>query len=158
MMFALSKKPISFIGKHSLGKIPIFGYYYKSFNVLVDRTNLRNSYAASQEAGKKLKQGQNMAIYPEGGIPKEDVRLFRFKNGPFRLAVEEQVSIIPITFADNKRLLPMDYLLGKPGVARITIHNEVSAKGMGETNIEELKNRVYNIIETELIRYENESK
>ena len=52
MMFALSKKPISFIGKHSLGKIPIFGYYYKSFNVLVDRTNLRNSYAAFQEAGK----------------------------------------------------------------------------------------------------------
>ena len=158
MMFALSKKPISFIGKHSLGKIPIFGYYYKSFNVLVDRTNLRNSYAAYQEAGKKLKQGQNMVIYPEGGIPKEDLRLFRFKNGPFRLAVEEQVSIIPITFADNKRLFPVDYLRGKPGVARITIHNEVSAKGMGETNIEELKNRVYNIIETELIRYENESR
>ena len=76
MMFALSKKPISFIGKHSLSKIPIFGYYYKSFNVLVDRSNLRNSYLAYQEAGKKLTQGQNMVIYPEGGIPKEDIRLF----------------------------------------------------------------------------------
>ena len=54
MMFALSKKPISFIGKHSLGKIPIFGYYYKSFNVLVDRTNLRNSYAAFQEGRNKI--------------------------------------------------------------------------------------------------------
>ena len=158
MMFALSKKPISFIGKHSLGKIPIFGYYYKSFNVLVDRTNLRNSYAAFQDAGTKLKQGKNMVIYPEGGIPKEDIRLFRFKNGPFRLAVEEQVSIIPITFADNKCLFPTNYLRGKPGFARITIHKEVSAIGMDETNIEELKNRVYNIIETELIRYENESR
>ena len=74
------------------------------------------------------------------------------------MAVEEQVSIIPITFADNKRLFPMNYLKGKPGVARITIHNEVTAKGMDETNIEKLKDRVYNIIEAELIRYENESR
>ena len=99
-----------------------------------------------------------MVIYPEGGIPKEDIRLFRFKNGPFRLAVEEQVSIIPITFADNKCLFPTNYLRGKPGFARVTIHKEVRAIGMDETNIEELKNRVYNIIETELIRYENESR
>ena len=158
IMFALSKKPISFIGKHSLSKIPIYGYYYKSFNVLVDRSNLRNSYLAYQEAGKKLNQGQNMVIYPEGGIPKEEIRLFRFKKGPFRLAIEEGVSIIPITFADNKRLFPIDYLRGKPGIARITIHNEVSTKGMDEINIKELKNRVYNIIESELIRYENESR
>ncbi len=158
MMFALNKKPISFIGKHSLSKIPIFGYYYKSFNVLVDRSNLRNSYLAYQEAGKKLNQGQNLVIYPEGGIPKEDIRLFRFKKGPFRLAIEKEVSIIPITFADNKRLFPINYLRGKPGIARVTIHNEVSTKGMDETNIEKLKSRVYNIIESELIHYENESR
>ncbi|MBF90866.1 MAG: 1-acyl-sn-glycerol-3-phosphate acyltransferase [Flavobacteriales bacterium] len=158
LMFALSKKPISFIGKASLGKIPVFGYYYKSFNVLVDRSKLRNSYVAYQKAGEKLKDGQNMVIYPEGGIPKEDIRLFRFKNGPFRLALEEQVSIIPITFADNKRLFPMDYLRGKPGIARITIHEEMSTKGMNEKNIEELKTQVFNIIESELIRYENESR
>ena len=157
-MFALNKKPISFIGKHSLSKIPIFGYYYKSFNVLVDRSNLRNSYLAYQEAGKKLNQGQNMVIFPEGGIPKEDIRLFRFKNGPFRLAIEKEVSIIPITFADNKRLFPISYLRGKPGIARVTIHNEVSTKGMDETNIEKLKNQIYNIIESELIHYENESR
>ena len=64
------------------GKIPIFGYYYKSFNVLVTGQTW-NSYAAFQEAGTKLKQGKNMVIYPEGGIPKEDIRLFRFKDGPF---------------------------------------------------------------------------
>ena len=91
---------------------------------------MRNSYLAFQEAGTKLKQGKNMVIFPEGGIPKEDIRLFRFKNGPFRLAIEEQVSIIPITFADNKCLFPTNYLRGKPGFARITIHNEVSTKGM----------------------------
>lgn len=158
-MFALSKKPISFIGKHSLGNIPIFGYYYKTLNVLVDRSSMRNSYAAYQQAGEKLKSGQNMVIYPEGGIPKEEIRLNRFKNGVFRLAVEEQVSIVPITFADNKTIFPPDYYdRGKPGIARVTIHSPLEVKGMTDSDIPILKEKLYNIIETELIRYENESR
>ena len=91
MMFELSKKPIAFIGKKSLSKMPLFGYYYKSTNVLVDRSNLRNAYAAYQKAGEKINAGQNMAIYPEGGIPNENIRLAKFKNGPFKLAIEQKV-------------------------------------------------------------------
>ena len=68
-----------------------------------------------------------MVIYPEGGIPKRRNTPVSFQKRSFRLAIEEQVSIIPITFADNKRLFPIDYLRGKPGIARITIHNEVSS-------------------------------
>lgn len=159
LMFALSKKPISFIGKDSLGKIPIFGYYYKSFNVLVNRNNLRNSYAAYQEAASKLKEGQNMVIYPEGGIPKQDIRLNKFKNGPFRLAVETQVSIIPITFADNKKIFPPDgFDKGRPGIARVTLHQPLEVNGMTDSDIPTLKEKLYNIIESELIRYENEGR
>ena len=77
---------------------------------MVDRSNF-NTYHAYQQAGK-LKEGKNYDL-SRGGIPKEETRL-RFKNGPFRLAVEEQVSIIPITFADNKRLFPISYFRGKP--------------------------------------------
>ena len=42
-------------------------------------------------------------------------------------------------------------------MARITIHQEISTKGMNEKNIEGLKIKVYQIIESELISYENES-
>ena len=159
LMFALSKKPISFIGKDSLAKIPIFGYYYKSFNVLVNRKNLRNSYAAYQQASEKLKQGQNMVIYPEGGIPKKDIRLNKFKNGPFRLAIEAQVSILPITFADNKSIFPSDrFDKGGPGIARVTLHQPLEVKGMTDNNIPALREVLYKSIESELIRYENEGK
>jgi 1-acyl-sn-glycerol-3-phosphate acyltransferase len=158
-MFVLSKKPISFMGKHSLGDIPLFGYYYKTFNVLVNRSSMRNSYAAYQQAGGKLKSGQNLVIYPEGGIPKEEIRLNKFKNGLFRLAVEEQVSIVPITFADNKKIFPPDcYDRGGPGIARVTIHSPISVAGMTDSDIPALKEQLHNIIDTELIRYENEGR
>jgi 1-acyl-sn-glycerol-3-phosphate acyltransferase len=153
MMFFLSKKPISFIGKESLSKYPIFGYYYKRFNVLINRKSLRNSYQAFEEAGQRIKEGQNMVIFPEGGIPISSERLAKFKNGPFRLAVEQDVSIIPITFADNKRIFPIQYLKGKPQQARVTIHQPI--ENCSSYSVEELKNKVFNIIEKELIRYEN---
>ena len=44
-----------------------------------------------------------MCIFPEGGIPKNDVLLKKFKNGPFRLAIEQKIDIVPITMPDNKR-------------------------------------------------------
>ena len=153
MMFFLSKKPISFIGKESISKYPIFGYYYKRFNVLVNRASLRNSYAAFEKAGQKIKAGQNMVIFPEGGIVEESILLGKFKNGPFRLAIEQNVSIIPITFADNKQIFPIKYTKGKPQRARITIHKPI--ENCSEYNIKELKNKVFTTIEKELIRYEN---
>jgi len=153
MMFFLSKKPISFIGKESLVKFPIFGYYYKRFNVLVNRTSLRNSYQAFEQAGEKIKAGQNMVIYPEGGIIKDNRRLAKFKNGPFRLAVEQNVCVIPITFADNKRIFPESFTEGKPMRSRVTIHKPI--EDCSSMSIEELKDKVFNTIEQELIRYEN---
>lgn len=155
MMFFLSKKPISFMGKSSLAKLPIFGYYYKRFNVLVNRASLRNSYQAFEQAGIKIKSGQNMVIYPEGGIVKTDTRLAKFKNGPFRLAVEQNVSIIPITFADNKCIFPESYFKGFPKRARVTIHKPID--NCSTMKMEELKEKVYTIIEQELIQYENRS-
>ncbi len=153
MMFFLSKRPISFMGKESLAKWPLFGYYYRRFNVLVNRASLKNSYQAFEQAGQKIKDGQNMVIFPEGGIVKTEDRLAKFKNGPFRLAVEQNVSIIPITFADNKCIFPESYFAGRPKRARITIHPAIDH--CSTRNIEELKETVYNIIEQELIRYEN---
>ena len=153
MMFFISKKPIAFIGKESLVKLPIFGFYYKRFNVLVNRASLRNSYQAFEEAGQKIRDGQNMVIYPEGGIVKDERRLAKFKNGPFRLAVEQNVCVIPITFADNKNIFPERFTEGKPMLARVTIHKPI--ENCSSMSIQELKEKVFNTIEQELIRYEN---
>ncbi len=151
-MFLISKKPISFIGKESLAKIPIFGYYYRTFNVLVNRKSFRDSYMAFQKAGQKIKEGKNMVIFPEGGIVDNKVRLSRFKNGLFRLAIEQNITIIPITFADNHSIFPSSYTKGRPGKARVFIHKGVRPQNK---DVETLKQEVYNIIDQQLIKYEN---
>ena len=95
--------PLQYIGKAEIAKIPLFGYFYKENSVIVDRANRKDAYSAFLKAGEKLKTGINMCIFPEGGIPKEDVFLKKFKNGSFRLAIEQNIKIVPITLADNKK-------------------------------------------------------
>lgn len=72
----------------------------------------------------------------------------RFKNGPFKLAVEKQVPIVPITFMNNWLLLPDDFYrrIGHPGIAKIILHDPIPTIGMTEDDIDALKEKVYRVI------------
>ena len=89
-LLAILPAPIQFMGKSEIANIPLFGYFYKNNSVIVDRRNRKDSYSAFLKAGKKLNTGLSMCIFPEGGIPKSDIVLKKFKNGSFRLSVEKR--------------------------------------------------------------------
>ena len=80
--------------------------------ILVDRSNNRSSYDAYKHASDRIADGVGIAIYPEGGIPSSETKLHRFKSGAFRMAIEQNVDLIPVTFVDNKSRFPCDYLGG----------------------------------------------
>ena len=146
--------PVLYMGKKELEKIPLFGYFFKHNSVVVNRSNLRDSYDAFLEAGKKIDQGLNICIFPEGGIPKSSVFLKKFKNGPFKLAIEKDIHIVPITLADNKNKFPQEYYKGSPGFIRGTVHKPLKLNPGQENAIENLNTSVYNIIFDQLKEYE----
>jgi 1-acyl-sn-glycerol-3-phosphate acyltransferase len=154
LILAVLPVPLQYIGKSEIAKIPLFGYFYKNNSVIVDRANKRNAYDAFLKAGEKLKKGINMCIFPEGGIPKEAVFLKKFKNGPFRLALEKNIKIIPITLPDNKSMFPQEYFKGRPGIVRIKVHKAIDPNSLTEKSIENLNTSVYNIIFEQLKNYE----
>ena len=154
-ILAVIPLPLQYIGKAELAKIPIFGYFYKNNTVIVDRSKIKDSYSAFLTAGEKLNSGLNMCIFPEGGIPKNNVTLKKFKNGPFRLAHEKKIDIVPITMFNNKKLFPQKYYLGRPGIARIKIHKPVNSTKFTKKSIESLNSYVYNTIFEELKKYDD---
>ena len=95
-----------------------------------------------------------MCIFPEGGIPTKNVLLKKFKNGPFRLAIEKNIKIIPITLPDNKKVFPKEYFKGRPGVVRVKIHAPIDPNSFSENSIENLNTSVYNTIFEQLNNYE----
>ena len=153
-ILAVLPVPLQYIGKAEIAKIPLFGYFFKNNSVIVDRENKRNAYGAFLKAGEKLKIGISMCIFPEGGIPKSDVFLKKFKNGPFRLALDKNIKIVPITMPDNKSMFPEQYFKGRPGIVRVKIHKAIESDSLVEKSIESFNLSVYNTIFEQLKNYE----
>jgi 1-acyl-sn-glycerol-3-phosphate acyltransferase len=141
------------MGKAELARLPVFGYFYKKNTVIVNRAKKRDAYAAFMKAGERLETGLSMCIFPEGGIPKSDVFLKKFKNGPFRLAAEKQIKIVPITMPDNKKMFPQEYFKGRPGIVRLKVHKVIMIDE--NKSAENLNTLVYNTIFEQLKEYES---
>lgn len=150
VMIVLSKNPIVFVGKKELVKIPIFGFFYRRVVIMVDRSNGKSRKEVYARAKRRLHNGICMGIFPEGLVPSEDVILAPFKNGAFSLAIEFQIPIVVQTYYDCKRYFSWDFLKGGPGLIRIKQHEFLSTKGLQKADMEQLKQKTFDIIYNEL--------
>lgn len=146
LMLSITKNPFVFVGKKELAKIPLFGFFYKRTCILVDRDNLKSRRDVFIQAQEKLNQGLSICIFPEGGVPAESILLDDFKDGAFRLAIEQQISIAPMTFHDNKDRFPYSFFKGGPGRMRVTIHPVLSTENLHMDEKRSLKIKTREVI------------
>ncbi|WP_396149217.1 lysophospholipid acyltransferase family protein [Flavobacterium sp.] len=150
MLLAVKNHPFVFVGKKELVNIPIFGFIYKRVCILVDRENSKSRFAVFERAQNRIQQGLSICIFPEGGVPDERLLLDEFKDGAFRIAIEHQLTIIPITFYDNKKRFSYTFFSGSPGKMRAKIHPPIETIGKTMDDKLHLKQQVRDIILTEL--------
>jgi 1-acyl-sn-glycerol-3-phosphate acyltransferase len=150
LMLSITKNPFVFVGKKELAKIPLFGFFYKRTCILVDRSNSKSRMQVFERAQKRLNQGLSICIFPEGGVPDESIVLDSFKDGAFRLAVEHEIPIVPMTFYDNKRLFSYTFLSGSPGLMRVKGHRFFETKNQNPEYKKTVKETVRNVILNEL--------
>jgi len=155
LMLVISKNPFVFVGKAELTKIPIFGFFYRKSSILVDRNNSKSRVEVFAQAQDRLNRGLSVCIFPEGGVPDESILLDEFKDGAFRLAVEHQIPIVPMTFPDNKKRFSFTFFSGSPGIMRAKVHHFIETKGLTTDDRKELKERVRQVIYNQLVEYEN---
>ena len=152
--------PVSFMGKAELAKVPLFGYIYKRFNVLVDRKDPQSRRKAMEQSKRFLDEGRSMVIFPEGTQSQIAPEMGKFKKGAFILAIEKQLPVIPVTILENWKILPGDNkFLMSWGVPTAIYHEPIETKGLNSEDVDALSERVKNIIDTELKKhYNNECK
>lgn len=141
-----------YMGKAEIEKAPLLRIFFRDMNIYVNRKTRSGSYAAFVAAGEKLRSGQSVFIYPEGTIEARG-QLRNFKNGAFRMAIENQVPVVPVTFKNNWRLLQNGGFFksfGRPGLAKITVHKPVPTLGMTEEDLVSLRGTVRETILREL--------
>lgn len=157
LMLAVIKNPFVFVGKKELSKIPLFGFFYKRTCILVDRSCSKSRMEVFNSAEKRIKRGLSVCIFPEGGVPNDEkIVLDTFKDGAFRLAIEHQIPILPITFGDNKKRFSYTFFSGSPGIMRVKIHSLVQTLGKKGVDRKEIREEVYDIIHKQLLDFEKE--
>lgn len=154
LMLSIVENPFVFVGKKELAKIPLFGFFYKRTCILVDRSSPKSRMEVFERAQKRLKQGMSICIFPEGGVPDESIVLDEFKDGAFRLAIEHEIPVVPMTFYDNKKRFSYTFFSGSPGQLRAKVHHFIETKGKSEIK-KTLKTEVRTLILNEL---QNDSK
>lgn len=147
------------MGKQELNKAPLFRIFFREMNILVDRKSNSGSHKAFIRAGQEIDKGHNVFIFPEGGISSSG-KLLNFKNGAFRLAIDKQIPIVPITYLNNWKLLQNGGFFkacGRPGISRVIVHAPIPTIGMTENDLVPLRTRVREIILNELNNYNNKN-
>jgi 1-acyl-sn-glycerol-3-phosphate acyltransferase len=133
------------IAKIEMAKIPIFGMFYRTGSVLVDRkseTSRRESYIKMKEV---LEMGLHMCIYPEGTRNTTDEPLKSFHDGAFRLALSSGHPIMPAVIFNSRKIMPagMGFFF-RP--CRLHMHFLDPVTPLPGETVESLKDRVFKLM------------
>ena len=146
LMLAVVKRPFVFVGKKELAKIPLFGFFYKKTCILVDRSSVKSRQAVFLMAQRRLKSGLSICIFPEGGVPEEHIVLDEFKDGAFRLAINHNTPIVPLTFLDNKKRFSYTFFSGGPVILRVIKHKFLETANLTIEGTRDLNNTARKIL------------
>jgi 1-acyl-sn-glycerol-3-phosphate acyltransferase len=149
----LAKRNFVFLGKDELLENPVTKIYFETIDIPINRDSKISSYRAFKRAEEYLKKGTNVIIFPEGLIANEYPPVLNpFKIGPFRLAIEQNIPILPVTIADNWKLMWDDgvKLGSRPGISNVYVHSPVETVNLNINDAEELRTHVYQLINKQL--------
>ena len=118
-LFVTIDRPIYFIAKKELNKIPFLGWYMKlSGMIFIDRSNREKAMQSMREAGKSIKKGRNIITFPEGTRSKNG-KIGNFKKGSFIIAKESEIPIIPTAIINSNNINPNNSFLLRKGTIQV---------------------------------------
>jgi 1-acyl-sn-glycerol-3-phosphate acyltransferase len=148
LLLPLIPRRTSVMAKQELFRYPVLGEVMRIGSLVpVDRGNREAGIAAVRAAGQVIRQGVNMTIYAEGKRS-FDGKLLPFKKGPFYLAIESGVPIVPVTIIGTHEIMPKARFEIRPGKVRVVFHTPIEAQDFGSR--EALMKKVWETINASL--------
>ncbi len=144
IMVPLIPRRTSVMVKKELFSYPLLGRTMRIGSLVpVDRGNREAGIGAVRAAAAVMRQGINMLIYVEGHRS-FDGKLLPFKKGPFYLAMECGVAVVPVTIAGTHHIVPKGRFAIRPGVATVIFHPAIEPQDFGsrESLIEQVRRAI----------------
>jgi 1-acyl-sn-glycerol-3-phosphate acyltransferase len=156
ILIPLIPRRTSVMAKKEVFSYPILGRaMHMGSLVPVDRGNREAGIAAVEAAAAVVRTGINMTIFVEGKRSL-DGRLLPFKKGPFYLAIEAGVPVVPVTIVGSHEVMPKQRFSIKPGVVTVIFHKPIEPRDFGDR--QSLMERVRAVIDSGLPSQYQEQK
>ncbi len=140
-----------FVGKNDMEKIPLFGFMYRRLHITVNRKRLKSRFETFVKSCRAVDEGKSLVIFPEGGIISEyEPVMAPLKDGAFRVAIEKQIPLVPVTLPFNRLILPGHRFLLRWGKVKVIFHEPLVTEGLTLHDLDRLKEQMYNTIQGEL--------
>ena len=149
--FLISPVGIRFLAKKELYRLPLLPTIMRSMGMV--ETNRQAGKAAHEEINKQIEYtislGHSLMIYPEGTRSRAG-ELAHFKKGAFRIAIDNQMDVVPISIDGSYEAWAADsiFVYGGPITARV--HDPISVADMTHDDIVPLMEQAHTVIEAGL--------
>ena len=118
----------SVLVKKELFRVPLVGRAMRLGDLVpVDRANRDAAIASVERAATVMNKGLNMMVFPEG-TRSYDGKLLPFKKGPFYLAMETGVPVIPMTIVGSHELWPKGHFGITKGTVTVVFHEPIDPR------------------------------
>ena len=150
-IFLISHLPweMKWLSKEDVFRIPVMGWMMRmAGDVPIRRTNRSSRFEAIEQCRDRLNRRVSVMIFPEGTRSKTG-ELLPFKDGAFRLAVEEQLPILPLAVAGTRKAIRKGSLVIGRSRAEVRVLEPIPTTGLTLTDVPALRDRVRAIIQKE---------
>jgi len=149
-LFLAIPRRVRMIAKKQLARLPLFGWVmWAGRFIFIDRQNATAARRSIEEAGRRIRGGCSVVIFPEGTRTR-DGQLGSFKKGGFHLAMEAGVPIVPIALQGTRALMPRGSFRVKSGPIKAIIGAPIPTRGLTVEQRPALIEQVRNAIATML--------
>lgn len=136
-----------FVAKAELERVPFLGPALRhSPSVFVDRSDGRRTLDSMRSAGREIRSGSSVLVFPEGARS-YDGHLGPFQKGAFLLAVEAGVPMVPITIVDGPAVFDESRRVSRPGTIHVVVGEPIPLDGLTRKDIPALMERAERVIE-----------
>lgn len=127
LMLAVIPRPVGFICKEELGKIPLFSKWVAAIgSFFLPRTESRKSLEVILGAAKMLKKHEHgMCVFPEG-TRSDDGNMRPFKAGSLKIATRSGAAIVPFAIEHTIDVMPRGSVWIRPVPVRVTFLPAIS--------------------------------
>ena len=141
--------------------VPVIGWYLRMADyIVVDRQNEESKTEMLERSNNCLKKGISIMIFPEGTRSLNNEIGF-FKRGSFQLALQADVSILPVLIDGTGGILPKHGLIfGSGHHIRIKVLDPINPATFGTDNPDDLALQISLLMKSQLteLRAQNSTR